>query len=79
MPLNASTLSAAIKAARLASNPGGQIANNAALTADCDAIASAVVAHIIASAVVTVPALGLISPGGMSPAPVTGAATGTIA
>jgi hypothetical protein len=74
MPLNAATLSAEIKAARLAGNPGAQIVNNAALTADCDAIANAVVAHIVANAVVLPTAL--IAPGGMSPAPVTG--TGTV-
>lgn len=46
-------------------------------------LATAICAHIIANAVVTVattdtiPALGLISPGGLSPAPVTGVASGT--
>lgn len=55
MALSAPTLSAAIKAARLAGNPGAQVEDNAALTADCDAIAQAVVAHILAAAVVTIP------------------------
>lgn len=55
MPLNPATLSAQIKAARLAGNPGAEIVDNAALTADCDAIAQAVVSHIIANALVTVP------------------------
>ena len=77
MALSASVLSAAIKAQRLAGNPGAQIVNNAALTADCDAIAAAVVAHITAAAVLVVPGLGLVAPGGAG-GPVTGAATGSI-
>jgi hypothetical protein len=54
MALNATTLSAAIKAGLLA-NGDAQAVDNAALTALCDEVASAVVAHITASAVVTVP------------------------
>jgi hypothetical protein len=77
MPLSAPALSAAIRTSIL--SKGNGINDNAATTALCDAIAEAVVAHITSSAVVTVPALGLISPGGMTPAPVTGAATGSIA
>ncbi len=79
MALSASVLSAAIKAQRLAGNPSAEIVNNAALQKDCDAIAAAVVAHIQAAAIVTVPALGLIAPPGAGGGPVTGAATGTIA
>jgi hypothetical protein len=74
MPLNPTTLSAEIRAARLAGNPSAEVVDNAALTADCDAIAQAVISHITANAVV-LPTL-LIAPGGMTPAPVTG--TGTI-
>jgi hypothetical protein len=55
MALNATTLSAAIKAGLLA-NGDAQAVDNAALTALCDEVASAVVAHITAQAVVTVPA-----------------------
>lgn len=52
MALNASTLSAAMRTALLAA-PASGATNNAALTAMCDAIASAVVTHVTASAVVT--------------------------
>jgi hypothetical protein len=54
MPLtgSASVLSAALRAARLAANPTAQVVNNAALTADCDAIATTVIAHITANALV---------------------------
>lgn len=71
MALNAATLSAAIKAALLA-DPGTGALNNAALTKTCDAIASAVVTHITANAVV-LPLLLVAPPGG---GPVTG--TGTV-
>lgn len=54
MALNATTLSAAIKAGLLA-NGDAQAVDNAALTALCDEVATAVVAHVIANAVVTVP------------------------
>lgn len=54
MALNPTVLSALIKAKRLAAlGPAG--VNNAAMTADCDAIAQAVIEHILAVAVVTVP------------------------
>jgi hypothetical protein len=75
MALSAPTLSAAL---RVSLAGRGFIADGPELTAFCDDIAAAVVAHIVSNAVVTVPALGLISPGGMTPAPVTGAATGSI-
>ena len=39
---------------------------------------AAAIDNYIRSATVTVPAAGLISPGGLSPAPVTGKATGSI-
>ena len=55
MALSAPTLSAAIKAGLLA-NPDAAAVDNAALTALCDEIAAAVVAHIQAAAVVTVAA-----------------------
>lgn len=78
MALSASALSALIKAQRLAGNPGAEIVDNAALTADCDAIAAAVVAHIQAAALVTVPALGIVAPPGTAGGPCIGTATGTI-
>jgi len=71
MALNATTLSAALKAALLA-DPNTTAQNNAALTAVCDAIAATVVAHITANAVV-LPLLLVAPPGG---GPVTG--TGTV-
>jgi len=71
MALNASTLSAAMRAALLA-NPNTQALNNAALTAVCDAIASTVVSHITAAGIV-LPLLMVAPPGG---GPVTG--TGVI-
>lgn len=74
MALDASVLSAAIRSARLANNPNAEVVDNDALTADCDAIAAAVVAHITSHAVV-VPGTTLIAPGGMTPAPCTGTAT----
>jgi hypothetical protein len=72
--LSASVLSAAIKAQRLAGNPGAEIVNNAALTADCDAIAAAVVAHIQAAAVLVVAAGIPVATAG-SPSAQTGATT----
>jgi hypothetical protein len=54
MALNSTTLSAALRAAMLA-NPAIGAIDGAGLTAMCDAIASTVVAHITANAVVTVP------------------------
>lgn len=77
MPLagSDSTLSAALRAALLA-NPDAMAVNNSALTALCDCIASTVVAHVVANAVVLpVGVPGLIAPGGLTPAPVTGAGT----
>jgi hypothetical protein len=70
MALSASTLSAAMRAALL-SNPDTGATDGEALTAMCDAIADAVVAHVVASAVV-VPTLLVAPPGG---GPVTGTAT----
>jgi len=43
MPLNAARLKASIKAKRLAKLAASQIVNNAALDADCEAIAEAVI------------------------------------
>ena len=54
MALSSSALSALIRAGML-SRPAIQAIDNAALTDLCDAIASAVVTHITAAAVVTVP------------------------
>jgi hypothetical protein len=71
MTLNASALGAAIRAARLA-DAATKAVDNAALTADSNAIASAVIAHITANAVV-LPLLLVAPPGG---GPVTG--TGTV-
>jgi len=70
MALDASTLSAAIRAELLSKGHG--ITDNVQLTDLCDSIAAAVVAHIIANAVV-LPVLLVAPPGG---GPVTG--TGTI-
>ena len=75
MAMSATVLRDAIRAKLV---DRGWAEDNAALTEFCADIADAVVSHIVASAVVTVPALGLIAPGGMTPAPVTGAATGSI-
>lgn len=73
MALNAATLASA-----MASAVG---VTNAAAQASYLALATAIITHITTNAVVTttdtVPALGLVSPGGLSPAPVTGAASGT--
>lgn len=75
MALSASRLSAAMKSALL----GQEWAKDGPeLVALCDAIASTVVDEIVANALVAVPAAGLIAPGGMSPAPVTGAAVGSV-
>lgn len=71
MPLDASTLSVAMQAALLA-DPKAQAINNDALKAVCDAIASTVVSHITAAALV-LPVLMVAPPGG---GPVTG--TGVI-
>lgn len=54
MALNAATLSTAMRAAMLA-KPNLNAVDDAALTELCDTIADAVVTHVIASAVVTVP------------------------
>lgn len=79
MPLSGSNaaLSAALRSALLASN-GGWL-DNAALTGMCDAIASTLLAHITANALVNVPALGIVAPPGTAGGPCTGAAVGTIA
>jgi hypothetical protein len=76
--LVSATLSALIRAKRLAANPALEAIDGAALTADCDAIAQAVVEHVVAAASVAVPALGLIAPPGAGGGPVTGAAIGTV-
>lgn len=55
---------------------GAGPANQAAIKADCYAIACAVVDEIQANAAVAVPALGLAAPPGGGP--VTGAASGTV-
>jgi hypothetical protein len=72
--LSSAVLSGEIRALML-SGPTGAT-DNPALTALCDAIAQAVVAHIQSAAVVAVPSAGLIAPVGGGP--VTGAAIGTI-
>jgi len=72
MTLSASTLSAAIRSGLLA-NPDSGAQDTDALTALCDEIGAAVVAHITAAGVVLPTALVAPTGGG----PVTG--TGTIA
>ena len=72
MPLNATRLGAAIKSLMLADAANTKAQDNAALTAVCNAIASAVIAEITANAMVF-PLLLVAPPGG---GPVTG--TGTI-
>lgn len=69
MALSSSALASLMKAELLA-RPASKATDNAALTAMCEALATAVVTHITTAAVV--PALGLVSaaPG----SPVTGAA-----
>lgn len=76
MSLLASRLSAAIRAALAGEDYCG--GDTPELGSFCDCIADAVVAEITAHAAVTVtvPALGLVAPGGPG-GPVTGAATGT--
>jgi len=73
MAMNGTTLGHAMAAALSVTD--------AAAIAAMVSVATAIVTHIQTSAVVattdTVPALGLISPGGLSPAPVTGVAAGT--
>jgi len=54
MALSASVLSAAIRAGLLGNGDSAAVDNDA-LTALCDEIAGAVVAHVIANAVVTIP------------------------
>lgn len=56
MALNASTLGALIKSKLLAAAADSKAVDNAALTSLCNCIAQACVEHIVASAVVTVPA-----------------------
>lgn len=53
MALNAPALSALIKANLLA-NPASMAQNNAALSALCDAVAQAVVAHLLSAAALVV-------------------------
>lgn len=69
MALSASTLSTAMRVAILAAPAAGAV-DGPALTALCDAIAGAVVAHITGAAVV-VPTL-LVAPPGTAGGPVTG-------
>lgn len=71
MPLNAPRLSAAIRVGLLG-NGASEATDNAALTAMCDAIATAVIAEITTNAVV-VPTVLVAPPGG---GPVTG--TGSV-
>jgi len=73
MPLagTSSVLSATLRAALLAA-PAAQAVDGPALTALCDAIASTVVAHIVANATVT--GSGVAPPGG-GPVAVTGVVT----
>lgn len=73
MALSATVLRDAIRA-NLVSR--GWAEDNPELTEFCSDIASAIVSHIVASAVVAVPSVGLVAPGGGGP--VTGAAVGTI-
>ncbi len=54
MALNTAALSALIKSKRLAALDGVAV-DNAAMTADCDAIAEAVIEHFVAAAVITTP------------------------
>jgi hypothetical protein len=70
MALNPTTLASAIKSA-LQADP--QVGDNASLQTLCDAIAQAVVSHIVANAVVTVPPGVPIAGTGGGPAPVVGA------
>lgn len=69
----ASSVAAAIKARQDALDTGGAPDQQAALEALVDEILKAV-----KMATVPVPATGLMSPGGMTPAAVTGQATGSI-
>jgi anti-sigma factor RsiW len=55
MPLSSTVLAASIKAKRLAAL-GDAVADGPELDADCQAIAEAVVEHIVAAALVTIPA-----------------------
>lgn len=77
MALNPTQLGLALAAA---SNPLGP---SPAEITQWTAVATAIIQHFITNAVinttdtVTVPSLGLVSPGGLTPAPVTGAASGT--
>jgi LytS/YehU family sensor histidine kinase len=79
MPLgpSAPALSSALRAALLSSDAGWL--DNAALTSTCDAIANTVLSHIVANALVNVPALGIVAPPGVAGGPCTGAAVGTVA
>ncbi len=73
MALNASTLSASLRAAMLAA-PSIQAINNASLTALCDAIASTVVSHIqVAAVVIVAPGIPVATAG--SPSAQTGTTT----
>ncbi len=79
MPLTGSApvLSAALRAGLLG-NADSLAVDNAALTALCDVIAAQVLAHIVANAVLVVPATGIVAPPGVAGGPCTGAASGTI-
>lgn len=73
MAMNAATLGAAMASALGVTDATAQ--------ASFVTLATVIITHITTNAVVTttdtVPALGLISPGGLAPAPVTGVASGS--
>lgn len=75
MALSATVLSASLRAALLADASIRANGEDPGLTALCDAIAGAVVAHVIANAVVTIPPGVPIAGTGGGPAPVAGATT----
>jgi len=81
MALNTVALSALIKSKRLAAL-GDAAVDNAAMAADCNAIAEAVIEHFIAAAIVTTPPGVLVATAGTAAAQ-TGATTapglGTVA
>jgi hypothetical protein len=74
MPLTGteSGLSALIKSKRLAANPAAKVADNAALQADCDAIAEAVIEHFLSNGMAAVLAGLLVAPPGGGPVTGTG-------
>jgi hypothetical protein len=74
MALNASTLGALIKSKLLADASNSKAVDNAALTSLCNKIAEAVVQHVVAAAVVTIPAGVAVATAGSATAQ-TGATT----